>query len=123
MTVKVVDLSHCYWFPAATIVTTLIHLKNLEELYVKDTKLSLAGIALIFQECFFLKKLSIDVKERSWKEYSDTPEWKLFSLRNGIERLSSIHFCFEGNSYEVWHLIFRVLGYQIFPIQLSPMIN
>lgn len=108
-TVKVIDLSHCYWLPAATIITSLIHFKKLEELYVKDTKLSLKGAAEVFRKCRLLKKLSIDVKEKSWQNYSQVSHL----LQDGIESLTSIQLCFEGNSFEVWHLIFRILEYEI----------
>ena len=119
--VKVIDLSHCYWFSTSTIISSLINFNNLEELHVNDTKTSLTSIGKIFEKCHSIKKLSIDVKENNWSEYLDTTQ-RLRSgdkaLKEGIKKLISLRLCFKGNSCGVWHLIFQVLRYRTFQSNL-----
>jgi len=72
-TVTAFNVNHLYWLPADLLADAIIQLRNLEELSVKDTEISLPILAKVLNSCSEITKLDFSFRfERDWKNLPDS---------------------------------------------------
>lgn len=112
-TVQKLDLSFCFWLSEASLVLgCLSQLKNLTELNVIDTELSLSSIILhVMPKCKCLVKLSVKISEPTWEDFHFKLHGFSESYKENFQKLTDLKFhILDSSSPYIWLLIFNVLG-------------
>ena len=116
---RLLDVSHCYWLPASSILEAFTAMWNLEELYVHDTELSLIHLPQVFHFCKKLSHLSVSFSFKSWDQFCMSMEEDiqditngeaLISLQRGFGRLKHVKMTGMNATYcESWLVVLRIL--------------
>lgn len=111
-TVQVLDLSHCFWLPEASLLGCLSALENLKELNVLDTELSLTSLILnVIPKCKYLIKLAVNIAEQTWDEFNFKLLGSTERYRDHFQKLTHLRFyVLNSSSPFIWVLLFNVLG-------------
>ena len=92
--IKVFNANHFYWLPGHLLCSTIIQMKNLEELHIKGTQVcTVHQVAKILQSCPKIKKLEFTYTEKSQEEIADglkKENISLESLTAGFQQLTSL---------------------------------
>ena len=113
--IKVFDVSHCYWLEAEVICCCITKMENLEELSIQDTKMSLKKMSLVFEACEKVVKLSMTLKEDNLDEFKEgvMENASLQYLKNGFSKLTRLElFAFvvpSGDITKTWLVPLGVL--------------
>ncbi|XP_057377099.1 uncharacterized protein LOC130698466 [Daphnia carinata] len=113
--VHVLDFSHCFWLPEATLLQSCLSpkLSYLKELSLSDTQLSLASIIIyVLPQCQSLTKLSANIPEHTWEAFHGKLEGCADTYKENFKKLTHIKFyVLHGSSPLIWLLLFNVLGW------------
>ncbi len=113
------DVSHCYWLKAKVLLSCIIKMPNLEELYIQDTRMSLKKMPKVFEACQKIVKLSLTLKEANLDEFKkgvmekSSVKW----MKRGFRKITHLKlFPFIVSSpckYDpkVWQVALGVLKY------------
>ena len=94
-------------------------MKNLEELCVKDTKISFSHLARVFETCKKITKLDFSYRENNWEDVKeDLSEENVVSIAEGFKKLTGLKVAtctLDAKDYlnDPWLLIIRILRYNI----------
>lgn len=114
--VQVLDFSHCFWLPEATLLQSCLSpaLNNLKELNVSDTQLSLVSVLLhVLPQCHSLTKLSVNILEPTWEAFNDKLQGVADTYKENFKKLTHLKlYTLDSNSPSpsIWLLFFNVLG-------------
>ena len=94
-------------------------MKNLEELYVKDTQISFPHLAKVFGACKKITKLDFSYREKNWEDVKENLlEKNVVSIAEGFKKLTGLKITtcsLDARDYlnDPWLLIIRILRYKI----------
>ncbi|KAI9561536.1 hypothetical protein GHT06_012495 [Daphnia sinensis] len=114
--VHVLDFSHCFWLPEATLLQSCLspRLSYLKELNLSDTQLSLTSIILhVLPQCQSLTKLSANILEPTWEAFNGKLQgYAADTFKENFKKLTHLKFyVLDGSSPLIWLLLFRVFGW------------
>ncbi len=96
-TISVFNANSCYWIPPGVIVNNVILMKNLQELHILDTQVSLNQLPRVFSSCPGLTRLSLSLA--GLMTLKDVQKQKA-SLKRGFKRLTHLSiFNYEMNRF------------------------
>ena len=102
------NLSHCYWVPQYLLIEATSSMRELEELYIHDTKLDVIHLSQIFKNCPKISKLSMSVANASWKRFKLSRNPPLGALQKGFRQLTYLKIVWFQED-QAWLLILRIL--------------
>ena len=112
--VEVLDLSHCFWLPEDTFFNGFFssELKNLTELNVLDTKLSLVSVILqVMPQCQGLTKLSVNILEPTWEDFYKKLQGFPATYKENFKKITDLKlYTLDCSSPYIWILLFNILG-------------
>lgn len=114
--ITVFNANNCYWIPVELLCGTIMKMENLEELAIKDTKVSLllSDLARMMRHCKKIKKLDFSFlfKESKCKAISHEDA---VTIKQGFKKLTclKVSTCVpmvdDLNGPHKWMLIFNML--------------
>ena len=114
LTVQTLDLSHCFWLSEGSLVLgCLSKLKNLTELNVLDTELSLSSIILhVMPQCKNLTKLAAKLPDPTLEDFNYKLQGFPETYKENFLKLTNLKLqVLDCSSPYIWLLIFNVLGW------------
>jgi len=111
------NANNCYWISAERLCYAVVKMKNLEELSIKGTKVSLLHLARIFELCPKITKLDFTCYELKWGLVQDALEKQKHSsesILQGFKKLTSLKVStriLDARDYvnDPWIIITRML--------------
>ena len=92
-TVTSFNVNHLYWLPGQLLADAIIQMKQLKELSVNDTKVSLPILAKILNTCLEVTKLDFSFRfEGDWKNLQDYGVKKVIldSMAQNFKRITCL---------------------------------
>jgi len=103
-TITVFNVNHCYWIPPGDLVLNTMLMRNLEELNVLDTQVTLKKLSLVFPRCQKITRLSLSLAGmKSLDDVECTFDWASEEcMKECFKRLTHLSiFNFEVNRYNL----------------------
>ena len=93
----VFNANSCYWIPPGVIVHNVILMKNLQELYILDTQVSLNHLPRVFTNCQKITRLGLSLA--GLMTLKDVQKQRA-SLKRGFKRLTHLSiFNYDMNRF------------------------
>jgi len=111
------NANNCYWIPAERLCYAVVKMENLEELSIKETKVSLPHLARVFELCPKITKLDFTCREIKWEEIQKEvveQNHSIDSIIQGFKKLNSLQVStriHDARDYlnDPWLIIIRML--------------
>lgn len=100
--ITVFNADSCYWIPHVVLINNVILMKNLEELYVLDTQVSLSHLSRVFSYCRKITRLSLSLSGLMTLQDIQKKKKSLQRLKGGFKKLTHLSlFMFEVNRFDL----------------------
>ena len=103
-TITIFNVNHCYWMPPGDLVLNAMLMKNLEELNVLNTQVTLEKLGLVFTRCQKITRLGLSLAGlKSLDDFVDRHDWtSVECAKECFKRLTHLSiFNFEVNRYDL----------------------